>query len=109
MRILHIMLVFALLVANYAAAAQAFGGISPCVKSMMAGEKMMDCCKDKSGNPLKCPCGSCDAGASVSPVALPSSVIFHAAPAVAALESPSARALSQLFPPPDFRPPDFLA
>ena len=109
MRFLRIMLVIALLLANYAAAAQAFGGVPHCPKSMTAGGKVMDCCKEKSGQPMKCPCASCDGCITLSPAALLTGFTLDSVPVNAAPESLPAPVLPQLIPPPDFRPPDSLA
>lgn len=108
MKFLKVMLVIALLVANFSVAAQAFSIHSHCPKSMMANGKMMDCCKEKSGKPAKCPCASCDSCTVLSPVAFLTVYQFNLVSVKAAQEVVVMPALSRLTPLPEFRPPDFL-
>jgi hypothetical protein len=108
MRILRIMLVIVLMLANYTAA-QAFGGAMQCCQHMNTGSKMMDCCKDQGGKPMNCADGSCDGCMVSAPAAITADYTQITPPLTATPEALPAPMLSHRAPTPEFRPPDFLA
>lgn len=118
MRILRLMLVLALLVTHYPVASFAAGGMADCPMEKMTGHKMdagktaagkiKDCCKEKTGKSMQCPCGSCN-GCMAAPAALAEGIMLALPVLQPAPEQLAARVLSHLTLIPGLRPPDFLA
>jgi hypothetical protein len=106
MHILRLIIVIAIMLTSYSAAAHAFGDIPQCPMSKMG--KMMDCCKEKSGAPQKCPCGSCSIGMT-APAALLTGITFSPPLLQVELDLLPPHELAHISPTPNFRPPVFLA